>query len=294
VAALQNGEIDVAVNIPPHLANIIANHPKLFLTTAPSVRTIQLLYYTHHYDAQHKLVGPYQGPTADKRVRWAMNYAVDVDDIIKNVLDGKAQRTALMLTDRHFGFDPALRPIRQDLAKSKQLLAEAGYSNGFEITLNSPQGRYVRDKEVAEAIAGQLTKAGIRTTVRTHEWVHYFGTLAYNHRTPPVWLIGWGTSTYDAETVYVPLFRSGRFLSNYYNADFEGMIEQAQATMDPKKRFDLYFKINRLWVEDAAAMPLYQQLDLYGATKRMAWKARGDESIKGYDMGLKDTNKDTK
>src|SRR5215467_13683504 len=287
VAALQNGEIDVAVNIPPHMANIIANHPKLFLTTAPSVRTIQLMYYTHQYDAQHKLVGPYQGPTADKRVRWAMNYAVDVDDIIKNVLDGKAQRVALMLTDRHFGFDPALKPIRQDVAKSKQLLAEAGFPGGIEITLNSPQGRYVRDKEVAEAIAGQLSKAGIRTTVKTHEWVHYFGTLAYNHKTPPVWLIGWGTASYDAETVYVPLFRSGRFLSNYYNADFEGMIEQAQSTMDPKKRYELYQRINRLWVEDAAAMPLYQQIDLYGATKRVVWKARGDEAIKGYEMGLR-------
>jgi peptide/nickel transport system substrate-binding protein len=287
VAALQNGEIDVAVNIPPHMATIIANHPKLFLTTAPSVRTIQLMYYTHQYDAQHKLVGPYQGPTADKRVRWAMNYAVDVDDIIKNVLDGKAQRVALMLTDRHFGFDPALKPIRQDVAKSKQLLAEAGFPGGIEITLNSPQGRYVRDKEVAEAIAGQLSKAGIRTTVKTHEWVHYFGTLAYNHKTPPVWLIGWGTASYDAETVYVPLFRAGRFLSNYYNADFEGMIEQAQSTMDPKKRYELYQRINRLWVEDAAAMPLYQQIDLYGATKRVVWKARGDEAIKGYEMGLR-------
>ena len=61
VAALQNGEIDVAVNIPPHLANIIANHPRLFLSTAPSVRTIQLMFYTHQFDAQHKLVGPYQG-----------------------------------------------------------------------------------------------------------------------------------------------------------------------------------------------------------------------------------------
>jgi ABC-type transport system substrate-binding protein len=130
VAALQNGEVDVAVNIPPHMANIIANHPKLFLTTAPSVRTIQLMYYTHQYDAQHKLVGPYPGPTADKRVRWAMNYAVDVDDIIKNVLDGKAQRVGLMLTDRHFGFDPAIKPIKQDLAKSKQLLTEAGFPGG--------------------------------------------------------------------------------------------------------------------------------------------------------------------
>src|SRR4029077_1456384 len=77
VAALQNGEVDIAVNIPPHLANIIANHAKLFLSTAPSVRTIQLLYYTHQYDAQNKLVGSYQGPVADKRVRQAMNYAVD-------------------------------------------------------------------------------------------------------------------------------------------------------------------------------------------------------------------------
>ncbi len=268
VAALQNGEIDLAVNIPPHLATVIANHPKLFLSTAPSVRTIQLLYYTHQYDAQHKLVGPYPGPTADRRVRLAMNYAVDVDDIIRTVLDGKATRVATMLTDKHFGFDPP---------------------GGLEITLNSPQGRYIRDKEVAEALAGQLTKAGIRTTLRTHEWVHYFGTLGYNHRAAPVWLIGWGTSTYDAEAVYVPLFRSGRFLSNYYNADFEGLIEQAQSTMDARKRAELYQRINRIWVEDAAAMPLYQQQDLYGANRRIQWKARGDELIKGYEMAVRDT-----
>ncbi len=58
--------------------------------------------------------------------------------------------------------------------------------------------------------------------------------------------------------------------------------------MDAKRRRELYTKINRLWVDDAAAMPLYQQLDLYGATKRMVWKARGDELIKGYDMAVKD------
>src|SRR5712671_7852059 len=288
VAALQNGEVDVAVNIPPHLAGLIANHPKLFLSTAPSTRTIQLLYYTHQYDAQHKLVGPYAGPTADRRVRLAMNYALDVDQIIRTVLDGKGVRVATMLTDKHFGFDPSIKPIKPDPARVKQLLAEAGFPGGLEITLNSPQGRYIRDKEVAEALTGQLTKAGIRTTLRTHEWVHYFGTPGYNHRTGPVWLIGWGTSTYDAEAVYVPLFRSGRFLSNYYNADFEGLIEQAQSTMDARKRAELYQRINRIWVEDAAAMPLYQQQDLYGASRRLQWKARGDELIKGYEMTVRE------
>jgi peptide/nickel transport system substrate-binding protein len=288
VAALQNGEIDVAVNIPPHMATIIANHPKLFLSQAPSVRTIQLMYYTHQFDAQHKLVGPYAGPVADKRVRHALNYAVDVDQIIKEVLDGKGVRVATMLTSNHFGFDPQLKPVKQDLGKAKQLLTEAGFPNGVDMVINAPQGRYVRDKEVAEAIVGQLNKAGIRATMRAHEWGNYLNNMAYVHKAGPVWLIGWGTTTYDAETVYVPLFRSGKILGNYHNADFDGMVDEAQKVMDSKRRLELYHRINRLWVEDAAAMPLYQQLDLYGATRRMSWKARGDERIKGYDMAVKE------
>src|SRR6266481_9060186 len=144
VAALQNGEVDVAVNIPPHLANIIANHPKLYLSTAPSVRTIQLMFSTHQFDTQNKLVGPYPGPAGDKRIRQAIAYALDVDEIIKGVLDGKAMRIATLLTPMHFGYDASLKPIKQDLGKVKQLLTDAGYPGGLELTLNSPQGRYVR------------------------------------------------------------------------------------------------------------------------------------------------------
>jgi peptide/nickel transport system substrate-binding protein len=287
VAALQNGEVDVAVNIPPHLANIIANHPKIFLSTAPSIRTLQLMFVTHEYDAQHKLVGPYKGVTADKRVRQAIAYALDVDEIIKGVLDGKAMRTATLLTPLHFGYDPALKPIRQDLGKVKQLLTEAGFPGGLELTLNSPQGRYVRDKEVAEAVTGQLTKAGIKTQLKTFEFVSYLNTLVYVHKPGPVWLIGWGTGTVDAETVYGPLFRTGSNLGNYHNADFDGMVDQAQTQMDEKQRLATYHRINKLWIDDMPAVPLYQQLDLYGASKRLNWKARSDELIKAYDMSLK-------
>jgi peptide/nickel transport system substrate-binding protein len=289
VAALQNGEIDVAVNIPPHLANPIANHPRLFLSTAPSIRTIQLMFQTHEFDAKtHKAIGPYKGVTADKRVRQAIQYALDADDIIKNVLDGKAQRVATMLTSMHFGFDPALKPIKQDLGKVKKLLADAGFPNGMDLTLNGPQGRYVRDKEVAEAAAGQLTKAGIRTTVKTYEFVNYLNTLAYQQKGGPVWLIGWGTPTLDAETVYGPLFTDGANLTTYKNADIDGLVAQAQTEMDEKKRRELYHRINKIWIEDAAAAPLYQQLDLYGASKRLNWKARSDERIQAWEMSLKD------
>jgi peptide/nickel transport system substrate-binding protein len=287
VAALQNGEVDVAVNIPPHLASIIAGHPKVFLSTAPSIRTLQLMFVTHEFDAQHKLVGPYKGVTADKRVRQAIAYALDVDEIIKGVLDGKAMRTATLLTPLHFGYDPALKPIKQDLGRVKQLLTEAGFPGGLELTLNSPQGRYVRDKEVAEAVAGQLTKAGIKTQLKTYEFVSYLNNLVYVHKPGPVWLIGWGTPTVDAETVYGPLFRTGSNLGNYSNPDFDGMVDQAQTEMNEKQRLAIYHRINKLWIDDMPAVPLYQQLDLYGASKRLNWKARSDELIKAYDMSLK-------
>ena len=288
VAALQNGEIDVAVNIPPHLATIIDRHPKIYLTTAPSIRTIQLMFYTHQFDKDHKLVGVYQGVSADKRLRQAITSAINVDEIIKGVLDGKAVPVATMLTSMHFGFDPSLKPVRQDLARAKKLMAEAGFPNGFELTVHGPQGRYVRDKEVLEAVGGQLTKAGIKTTVRTYEFVNYLNNMVYVHKAGPVWLIGWGTPTIDAETVYVPLFRSGNVLANYHNEDFNRMIDEAQTIMDEKKRLDQYYRINKLWIEDAAAAPLYQQIDLYGANKRIGWKARSDERLKAFDMSLKE------
>ncbi|HEY7520584.1 MAG TPA: ABC transporter substrate-binding protein [Methylomirabilota bacterium] len=289
VAALQNGEVDVAVNIPPHLANPIANHPKLFLSTAPSIRTIQLMFQTHEFDAKtHKATGPYKGPTADKRVRQAIQFALDPDDIIKNVLDGKAMRMATMLTPMHFGFDPALKPIKQDVEKAKKLLADAGFPNGLELTMNGPQGRYVRDKEVLEAAAGQLTKAGFKPVIRTHEFVAYLNNLTYQHKGGPVWLIGWGTPTLDAETIYGPLFTDGANLTTYSNNDINGLFPQAQVEMDEKKRRELYQRISKIWIEDAAAAPLYQQLDLYGASKRLNWKARSDERIKATEMTLKD------
>jgi peptide/nickel transport system substrate-binding protein len=218
----------------------------------------------------------------------AIAYAIDADELIKTVLDGKGIRVATMLPSMHFGFDPKLQPIKADPARAKKLLAEAGLSGGVELTLHGPRGRYVRDAEVLEAVAGQLTKAGIKTTLRTYDFVTYLNSMVYVHKAGPIWLIGWGTSTMDAETVYGPLFKSPGIFVNWHNEDFNGMVEQAQSQMDEKKRLAQYHRINKLWIEEVPAIPLYQQIDLYGANKRLAWKARSDELIRAYDMSLKD------
>ncbi len=274
------------MNIPPHLAGIIASHPRLFLSTAPSIRTIQLMFYTHQFDAEHRLVGVYAGPTADRRVRQAIVAAIDADELIARVLDGKAKRVATLLTSLHFGFDPSLVPPKRDLSRAKRLLTEAGFPNGLEITLKSPQGRYVRDKEVAEAVAGQLAKAGIKTSVRTYDFVTFVNNLTYLHKAGPVFLLGWGHPTADADFIYRPLFRSGSLLANSYNPEFDRLVDEARITMDEGKRLDLYHRLNRIWLEDAVAAPLYQQIDLYGLNKRLVWQARSDELLRAYDMAL--------
>jgi peptide/nickel transport system substrate-binding protein len=140
---------------------------------------------------------------------------------------------------------------------------------------------------VAEAVTGQLNKAGIRATLRTYEFVNYLNNMVYVHKAGPVWLIGWGTPTLDAETIYGPLFKSPGIFVNWHNEEFNKMFEEAQAIMDEKKRLEQYRRINRLWVEEMPAVPLYQQVDLYGVNKRLNWKARADEVIQAFTMSLK-------
>src|SRR2546428_10612144 len=246
------------------------------------------MFYTHQMDAQHKPTGPYAGPTADKRVRQAIAYAIDADEIIKGVLDGKGVRVATMLPSMHFGYDPKLQPLKADLARAKKLLAEAGFGGGVEITLHGPRGRYVRDAEVAEAVTGQLSKAGIKTTLRTYDFVTYLNNMVYVHKAGPVWLIGWGSPTMDAETIYVPLFKTPGIFVNWHNEEVNRMADEAPEIMDDKKRLEQYHRINRLWVEEMPAGPLYQQTDLYAGRKRGTWQARSDEVLQAYTMSLKD------
>jgi peptide/nickel transport system substrate-binding protein len=287
VAALQAGEIDVAVNIPPHLLAIIDKHPKLYVSKAPSVRTIFVPIYTHQFDGSNKPVGPVEGPTKDKRVRQAILAAVDVDEIIKTVLEGQAIRTATPLTAKHFGFDKSLAPAKAQPDQVRKLLTDAGFPNGIELTLNSPDGRYLKDKEVSEAVAGQLSKNGIRTRVLTAEWTTYLNQKVYIHKANPMYLIGWGNTTWDADGTLFPLWRSGNQLSNHLNSDFDGMIDEAQTAVDPKRRVELYGKALRLMLDDGAVLPLYQQMDLYGVNKRVNFQALSSEQLVGIWMSIK-------
>ncbi len=273
VAALQTGEVDIAVNIPPHLVPTLQQDPRVRVSRAPSVRTIFIPVYTV------KDGKPIAHPVADVRVRRALLHALDVDAIIRDVLEGQGVRTPTILTERHFGFDPSVRPAPQDAERARKLLAEAGYPNGLDLVLNSPDGRYIKDKEVAEAVAGQLGKVGIRTVVRTFEWATYLNKMVYVHAADPLYLIGWGNTTWDADRTYYPFLHSGEIFANYANPAMDKLLDEAQVSMDPKHRRDLYIQVARLLLEEVPILPLYQQMDLYGVSRRLQWEVRSDERL---------------
>src|SRR5262249_22210401 len=191
------------------------------------------------------------------------------------------------LTEHHFGFDPGLAPVRPDLATATRLLGEAGYPGGLDLVLNTPSGRYAHDREVAEAVAGQWSRAGIRATVRAHEWGTYLSRLVYVHQAGPVWLGGWGAGALDAETTYVPLFRTGGFMVNSHDPELDRLLDAALTAMEEPTRLALYRQVTRRWLEELPAIPLYRPLGLYGVRRPPARRGPPRRGGPGGEHGIR-------
>lgn len=274
VAALQTQEADIVVNIPPHLMKLMDWKGRSFVSKVPSVRVIFMAF--------DMVKG---GPVADKRVRQAIAMGVDMKTNIKKVLEGNGILLGSPLTEKHFGYDPSVKPFDYDPEKAKKLLAEAGVKD-LEFTINSPAGRYLNDKEMAEAVAGDLTKIGIKATVKTHEWGTYMNRM-YSHNNPPAYILGWGNTSFDADFTIAPLMRSGKILSNIALPKLDALIDQGISTMDPKKRQKIYSDMVKYIKEEVPWAWTYQQIDIYGVNERMNWKARTDELMPVFDMSFK-------
>jgi len=276
VAALQTEEADIITNIPPHLMKLMDWKGRSYVSKVPSVRVIFMAFDTTK-----------PGPQTDKRVRQAIAMGVNMETNIKKILDGNAVRLGSPLTDKHFGYDPSVKPYAYDPEKAKKLLAEAGYPNGFDFILNSPNGRYLNDKEMAEAVAGDLRKIGIRANVKTHEWGHYMNNMMYAHNAAPAYLLGWGNTSFDADFTINPLMRSGLILSNVSFPKLDALIDEGISTMDSKKRQKIYSEAMKIIKEEIPWAWTYQQMDIYGVNERVNWKARTDERLVVFDMSFK-------
>ncbi len=273
IAMLQTGEADIIVNVPANQVPAIANGANTKIADVPSVRVVYVAFQTRK-----------DGWTANPTFRRALAHAVDIDSLIKNVLLGNGYKVNSALTPKHFGYNHDIQPYKYDPELAKQLLEESGY-DGTPIRFDTPNGRYAMDKEMAEAIAGQLEKIGVNIELSVNEWGNHVN-LMISREQEGLYLLGWGNSTWDADGTLAPLLTTDGPFSTYGNPKSDALIEEARTTMDPAKREQLYHQALQIIHDDTARLVNWQQKDVYGVSKRLNWTPRSDEEINLFDATL--------
>ncbi len=281
VAALRSGEIHVAKDMPPEEVDGINKSGR---QTARAVASNRVPYYTFEVR---------KAPVDNVKLRQAINYAVDWDAIIQGVLLGNGTRIATVLPPWTVGYDPSLKPYSYDPDKAKSLMKDAGFASGFDVNIWYQQGRYMKDKEVAEAITQYLNKVGIRAKgLLTDPSVLTQKSNALEE--DGLIFASWGNWIFDADNILYSRFSietrdtvnnaKGASGIAYGNTQFNDLITQARYTIDSDKRNQLYAQAQKIFFEDAACLFMYNLTDIYGVDNWVKWEPRFDEMVWAYEM----------
>ena len=273
-AALQAGDVDMISNVP---ADSIQTLKTAGMTIASSGAGLGMILHLNTLAA---------GPLQNVKVRQALNYAVDKESIVKNVLLGYGKVLPGQLpTADTFGFNPNLKAFPYDPAKAKALLAEAGYPNGIDLQFAASSGRYLKDKETAEAIVAQMRTANIRVTLTLQEAGAFFAK-ARSGNCCDFFMIGWFSSPqFDADKV-LPWFAATSPYSYWRNPEYDKLLTDAKATTDQAKRQQIYNQATQLMYDQAPGVFLFEADVIYAVGKRLAsWKPRPDDIIRYQDLG---------
>jgi len=202
-------------------------------------------------------------PTHDVRVRQALNYAVDVDAIIDNLLAGFGSRVASPIGPGYLGYDPGVEPYAYDPDRALALLAEAGYADGFETMLDVTSTGH---NDVIEAVAGYLREVGVEAMIQEFE-MGQFNQNWMDRAQSMLWAARWG-NTPDPQSVGLFASCTG-WISRYCNEQVTELLDGAQATLDQDERARLYGAASQLMHDDPLAIYLSTALQVYGVGARV-------------------------
>jgi peptide/nickel transport system substrate-binding protein len=287
VAALLAGEVRAVENVPTADLARVTRNPELSVFRVVSHRVMYL-----HLDSSRdkspfvtdKAGKPLdRNPLKDVRVRKAISKAINRQALVERVMEGAARATGQLMPEGMFGYTPALKPEPFDADGAKKLLAEAGYPDGFGLTLHGPNNRYVNDDQVAQAIAQMLSRIGITTRVETMPSSVYFSRA--NKLEFSFILVGWGSDTAEASSPLKALLATfnrekGMGTANrgrYSNPRVDAALEQALATVDDARREKLLQQATEIAMNDVGIITLYHQENLWAARRGIAYTPRADE-----------------
>jgi peptide/nickel transport system substrate-binding protein len=274
VAALLSGEVDVMEPVPLQDVERINGSPNAKVIVGPELRTIFLGMDQKRDELLFSNVKG-KNPFKDKRVRQAFYQAIDIEGIKRTVMRNAARPTALMVGPGVNGFQAELdkRPP-YDEAAAKKLLADAGYPNGFEVTMNCPNDRYVNDARICQTVAANLARIGVKINLAAETKGTYFPKIL--RRDTSFYMLGWTPTTYDTHNALNALTRcvddkgSGQFnLGAYCNPELDKLTLAIQGETDKNKRNQMIAEAHKLHSADIGHIPLHQQSLAWGVSKKV-------------------------
>jgi len=271
VSALLSGEVDLVMPLPLQDIARVEGADGVKVVSSPEART---MYIGMDQWRDQIIESPVEGnPFKDLRVRQAFAHAVDAQAIIDRVMQGQATLATQYVMDKVNGFNPDLTRLAYDVDKAKALLADAGYPDGFELTMDCSTDRYVNDGQICQAVVSLLARAGVKVNLIAQPKAQFFPKVVAPDFGTSFFLLSWTPSTMDSLNVFQNVLGS-RDLDNGRGAwnisgcsipEADALAEKAAVTMDAAEREALLKDAMALMVENVCLVPLHVQQLVWGA-----------------------------
>lgn len=265
VAALLSGEVDFVQDVPVQDIQRLKGDQKLRVTSGPENRTIFFGMDLASKDLKSDNVEG-KNPFADKRVRQAMNMALNRTAIQRVVMRGESVPTGIIMPPFVNGWTKELDEAPPtDVNAAKKLLADAGYPNGFSVTLHCPNDRYVNDEAICQAAVGMFGQIGVKVNLVSQSKSIHFTLIQKNPPETEFFLVGWGVPTFDSHYIFSFMYntRSGSLGSwnatGYSNKDVDAKILSLTGETDLTKRNATIAEIWKTLKDDVVYLPLHHQ-----------------------------------
>ena len=281
-AALISGQVDMVVDPPVQDLERIKRDANIKVIEGPENRTIFLGFDQHRDELMGSNVKG-KNPLKDKRVRQALYQAVDIAAIEKNVMRGLGKPTGTMIAPMVNGWTKELgaRAAKFDVNAAKKLLADAGYPNGFELTLDCPNDRYVNDEAICQAVTAMWTRIGIKTTLQATPMAQFSPRI--RNADPNAFLYGWGVATFDALYTLSALIHSrgagGDGANNggrISDPALDARIDAAKLESDQAKRDAALSDALTMTKDNFYTIPLHHQVYPWAMRKNIETVYRAD------------------
>jgi peptide/nickel transport system substrate-binding protein len=281
VAALLSGDADVIASVPPADVPTLERNPNVTVTCGPSTRVIYWAMDVTREQAQHitaKDGKPIANPLRDLRVRQALSMAIDRAGMVRTVMNSMAIATNQFASEGFDGYNPAIAIPENDVARARRLLAEAGYPNGFKMTIHATNDRYVNDSQQAQAVAQMLARIGVEVTVELQPVANYFNKARAKEFTFA--MVGFAMVTGETSSVVTPalLANSVNNYGGWKNDRFEAAFQRAMTTVAPAEHVRLLQEATAIAMADVPIIPTHTQVACWAGRTGLKIATAADEN----------------